>query len=120
MWSDPAHACHWKPPAPGAPSLWLKMVLVAIALQAAATLALRQRGSLLRIIGAVLTAAIAVVCFAFLASALFSLLDYVTAGNLPGDFGDLLGTLFFGVPVALVVGGLNARAFLLELREFLQ
>jgi hypothetical protein len=75
------------PPAPGAPSLWLGMVLVALALQAAA---------------------------------LFGLVDYVTKGNLPRDFGDLLGILFFGVAHALVVGGLNARAFLLEVREFFQ
>jgi hypothetical protein len=46
------------------------------------------------------------------------LVDYLTAGDLPGDFADLLGILLFGVPLALVIGGLNARAFLLELREF--
>jgi hypothetical protein len=108
------------PPAPGAPSLWLGMVLVGVALQAAATLALRQRAVPLRVIGAVVAAAIAVVCLAFLASALFSLVDYVIAGNLPGDFADLLGILFFGVPVAVVIGGLNARAVLLEVRELFQ
>ncbi len=108
------------PPAPGAPSLWLGVVLVAVALEAAATLALRQQAILLRVIGTVLAAAIAGACVAFLTSALISLANYVTAGNLPGDFGDLLGILFFGVPVAVVIGGLNARAFLLELRELFQ
>jgi hypothetical protein len=108
------------PPAPGAPSLWLGTVLVGVALQVAATFALRQRAILLCVVGAVVTAAIAVACLAFLASALFSLVNYVRAGNVPGDFADLLGILFFGVPVALVICGLNARAFLLELRKLFQ
>jgi hypothetical protein len=96
------------------------MVFVAGALQGSATLALRQRGTVLRVIGAAAAFAITALCFAFLVSAIFSLVDYLIAGNLPGDFGDLLGILFFGVPLALVIGGLNARAFLLEVRELLQ
>jgi hypothetical protein len=103
------------PPGPGAPIFWLGTVLLAVALQAAATLALRQRASLFRVIGAVAVFAIAALCFAFLVAAVFSLVDYLTAGI--GDFGDLLGIVLFGVPLALVIGGLNARALLLEVRE---
>lgn len=108
------------PARPGAPVVWLGMVLLAVALQGSATLALRQRATVLRVLGAVTAAAIALVCAAFFVSAIFSLLDYVTAGELPGDFGDLLGILLFGVPLALLIGGLNARAFLLELRELVR
>ena len=103
------------PPGPGAPIFWLGTVLFAGALQASAALALRQRATPFRVIGAVAALAIAAMCFAFLVAAVFSLVDYLTAGN--GDFGDLLGILLFGVPLALVIGGLNARAFLLEFRE---
>jgi len=105
------------PARPGAPVVWLGMVLLAVTLQGSATLALRQRATLLRVFGAVTAAAIAVLCLAFVVSATFIFVDYVTAGQLPGDFGDLFGILVFGVPLALVIGGLNARAFLLELRE---
>ena len=105
------------PPRPGAPMLWFGMVLLAVALQASATLALRQRATLVRVIGAVAAFAISALCFAFLVAAFFSLVDYVTARKLPGDFADLLGILLFGVPLALVIGGFNARAILLELRE---
>ena len=105
------------PPAPGAPIFWLATVLLAVALQASATLALRQRATPFRVIGAVAAFGIAALCFAFLVAAVFSLVDYLTAGS--GDFGDLLGILFFGVPLALVIGGLNARAFLLEIRQLL-
>jgi hypothetical protein len=61
--------------------------------------------------------AIAVLCLGFVVAAGVSLVDYLTAGKLPGDFADLLGILLFGVPLALVIGGLNARAFLLEIRQ---
>jgi hypothetical protein len=108
------------PPGPGAPIFWFGLLLLAGALQGSATLALRQTAPLLRVIGALIASAIAAVCFAFIVSAIFSLVDYLTAGNLPGDFGDLLGILFFGVPLALIIGGLNGRAFLLEIREMLQ
>src|ERR1051326_2438405 len=105
------------PPGPGAPVVWLGMVLLAVALQGSATLALRQRPTLFRVLGAVTAAAIAGLCLAFFVSAVFIFVDYVTAGELPGDFLDLLGILLFGVPLALVIGGLNARALVLELRE---
>jgi hypothetical protein len=108
------------PPRPGAPSLWLGMVLLAAALQGAATLALRQRRIAFRATGAVLALAIASLCLLFIGSAMIGLVNYLTAGDLPGDFGDLLGILLFGVPLAIIVGGLNARAFLLEIREFFQ
>ena len=107
------------PPGPGAPIFWLGMVVLAGALQGSATLALGQRGTSFRVIGAVAASAIAALCFAFLVSAIVSLVDYLTAGNLPGDFADLLGILLFGVPLALVIGGLNARAVVLEGRELL-
>jgi hypothetical protein len=108
------------PPGPGAPIFWLGLVLLAGALQGSATLALRRRARFLRVIGGVVALAIAGLCLAFVVSAIFSLVDYLTAGNLPGDFADLLGILLFGVPLALVTGGLNARAFLLEVRELFQ
>jgi hypothetical protein len=123
VWAESAYfglspvAVIMAPPGPGAPVVWLGTVLLAVAFQGLATLALRQRATLLRVLGAVTAAAIALLCLAFLVSAVFSFVDYVTAGELPGDFGDLLGILLFGVPLALVIGGLNARAFLLELRE---
>ena len=108
------------PPGPGAPIFWLALVIVAGALQGSATLLLRQRETLFRGIGAVTALAIAALCFAFLVSGIISLVDYLTAGNLPGDFADLLGILLFGVPLALLIGGLNARAVLLEVRELFQ
>ena len=108
------------PARPGAPVVWLGMVILAVAVQGSATLALRQRATFLRVLGAVAAAAIAVVCLAFCVAAIFSFVEYVTAGQLPGDFGDLLGILLFGVPLALILGGLNARAFLLEARELLR
>ena len=126
VWAESAYfglsplAVIMAPPGPGAPIFWFAMVLAAAALQGSATLALRQRGALLRVIGAVAAFAIAAICMVFLISAIFTLVDYLTAGTLPGDFGDLLGILFFGLPLALVVGGLNARAVLLELRELFQ
>ncbi len=104
-------------PGPGAPIFWLGTVLLAVALQASATLALRQRATPFRLIGAVVVLAITVFCVAFLVAAGSSLVDYLTAGKLPGDFADLLGILLFGVPLALIIGGLDARAFLLEVRE---
>jgi hypothetical protein len=103
------------PPGPGAPFFWLGTVLLAVALQAAAALALRQRATPFRVIGAVAAVAIAALCFAFLVAAVLSLIDYLTAGR--GDFGDLVGIMLLGVPLAVGIGGLNARAFLLELRE---
>ena len=103
------------PPGPGAPIFWLATVLLAVAVQASATLALRQGARPFRVIGAVSAFAIAALCLAFVVAAVFSLLDYLTAGS--GDFGDLLGILLVGVPLALVIGGLNTRALLLEVRE---
>lgn len=126
VWAESAYfglspvALMMAPPRPGAPVVWLGMVLLGVALQGSATVALRQRATLLRVIGAAAAFAIAALCFAFVVSAGVGLVEYLTAGNLPGDFGDLLGILLFGVPLALVIGGLNARAFLLELREIFQ
>ena len=105
------------PATPGAPVVLLAVVLLCVAVQGSATLALRQRATLFRVLGAVTAAAIAVLCVAFFVAAIFSFVDYVTAGQLPADFGDLLGILLFGLPLALVIGGLNTRAFLLEGRE---
>jgi len=114
-----------QPARPGAPVVWLAMVLLCVAVQGSATLALRQRATLFRVgcpawfcvLGAVTAAAIAVLCLALFVAAIFSFVDYLTAGQLPADFGDLLGILLFGLPLALVIGGLNTRAFLLEGRE---
>jgi hypothetical protein len=106
------------PPGPGAPTVWVGMVILAVALQASATVALRRRAAVPRVIGAVVAFGIAALCLTFLVAAILALVDYWTVGTLPGDFGDLLGIVLFGVPLALVIGGLNTRAFLLELREF--
>jgi hypothetical protein len=100
--------------------VWLGTVLGAAALQALVWLALRQRPALLRAIGAAAAFAIAAICLAFIVLAALSLVDYVTTGGLPGDFLDLLGILLFGVPLGLVIGGLNARACLLEVRELMR
>jgi hypothetical protein len=107
-------------PRPGAPSVWLGMVLLAVAFQGAATLALRQRAIAFRAVGTVIALAITLLCLLFVVAGAFSLVNFLTAGILPGDFSDLLGILLFGVPLALIVGGLNARAFLLEIRELFQ
>ncbi len=43
----------------------------------------------------------------------------LAAGKLAGDFSDLLGMVFLGIPVLLVTVGLTLRAAYLGIREFL-
>jgi hypothetical protein len=108
-------------PGQGMPLIvWLGTVLSAAVLQGLVWLTLRQRPALLRAIGAAAAFAIAAICLAFIVLAALSLVDYLTTGRLPGDILDLLVILFFGVPLGLVIGGLNARACLLEVRELMR
>jgi hypothetical protein len=108
-------------PGPGMPLIvWLVSVLAATALQGLVSLALRQRPALLRAIGTAGAFAIAAVCIAFITSAAFSLINYLTTGNVDGDLLDLLAVLSIGVPLALIIGALNARACVLEVGELLR
>lgn len=109
----------WFGPLPGMPLIaWLVTVTVAVALQGAVALALGRRSAWLRIAGIAGAFAIAGFCLLWFASAAYGLIEVVASGTQPfGDFYDMLGVIFFGVPLGLAILGLNARAAFLGARE---
>jgi hypothetical protein len=104
-------------PGPGNPLiLWLFFAVPAILLQGAVALELRHPSAGMRTAGAVGALGIAGLCLLWLLAVGIDLIAWLATGALPGDLFDLLGMLFFGVPFAVAVGLLNARAGLLSSR----
>jgi hypothetical protein len=70
-----------------------------------------------RAAGTVGAFAIAGFCHIWLVAVGVDVVDWLLTGDLPGDIYDLLAMVFFGVPLALAVGLLDARAGFLATRD---
>jgi hypothetical protein len=105
-------------PLPGNPMIvWLYWTLPCVGLQGAVALALRHRVTGLRIAGTASAFGIAFICLLALAAFGFDLVRWLTTGTTSGDLLDLAGEIMLGVPFALVIGGLNARAAWLSVHD---
>ncbi len=105
-------------PMPGNPLIvWLYYTVPPAAVQAVAALALRRSQSAARIAGMVGVLIVASVALAWLGGMVFIAVRWLITGALAGDFYDLLGMVFFGIPVLAVIAGLNLRAAVLAVRD---
>jgi hypothetical protein len=105
-------------PVPGNPVImWLYFVLPAVLVQGAVALSLRHPAVGLRVAGMAGAFAIAGFCLLWLGAVALDLVAWLVTGTTRGDPYDWLAILFFGVPFALAIGGLDARAGLLTLRD---
>jgi hypothetical protein len=104
-------------PGPGSPLFLLFFVVPAILIQGAIAFALSHPAAGLRVAGTVGAFAIAGFCLIWLVAVGVDVFAWLLTGGLPGDIYDLLAMVIFGVPFALAVGLLNARAGVLAARD---
>lgn len=107
-------------PMPGNPLImWLYYFLPAAAVEVGVALALRHAAVRMQIAGIVGACALATVALIWLGMLAFILVRWLVSGTLVGDYLDMLGMAFFGVPFLSIVVVLNVRAALLGSRDLL-
>ncbi len=105
-------------PGRGNPAItWLYFTVPPLVIQAAAGLALRHSGIATPIAGIVGVLVLATVAVVWLGAILVLGVNWLMTGDLAGDFYDLLGMVFLGLPILLVTAALNGRAALLGIRD---
>ena len=105
-------------PGRGNPAItWLHFTVPPLVIQAAAGLALRHSGIATRIAGIVGVLVLATIALVWLGAILVLGVNWLMTGELAGDFYDLLGMVFLGLPILLVTAALNVRAALLATRD---
>ncbi len=97
--------------------VWLYTTVPPVVLQAAAGLALRKSGVAPRIAGIVAVLILATIALVWLGAIVIPGVRWLITGALAGDFYDLLGMVFLGLPVLTVIAGLNLRAAFLAVRD---
>jgi hypothetical protein len=104
-------------PLPGNPMIdWLYFFTPWVLFQAAVAWAYSRHGAGLRIAATVASAALVTFGLLLIAGFVYSLLSWVVTGT-TRDLGDLAGEILIGVPVVVVIGGLNARAVFLSVKN---
>ncbi len=105
-------------PMPGNPLiLWLYFTVPPAIVQTASGLALRTPWPALRVAGSVGALILATAALAWLGAIVVLAVRWLMTGTLAGDFYDLLGMVFFGLPVLLIIAALNLRAAFLAMRD---
>ena len=106
-------------PMPGAPLIvWLFTTIPPTVIQTAAGLALRRWRAATRVAGIVAVLILATIALIWLGAIVVLGIQWLLTGALAGDLYDLLGMVFFALPILLVVAALNLRAALLAMGEF--
>jgi hypothetical protein len=107
-------------PMPGNPLVvWLYYTAPAAAFQLATALALRHSRPGVLVAGIVGALTLTAAALAWLGAMAYAGVQWLLVGTLAGDYYDLLGIVFFGAPVLIVIAGLNARAGYLGMGELL-
>ena len=105
-------------PMPGMPLIvWLYTTVPPALLQTGAALALRHGRPAVRTAGLLGVLVVLTAALVWLGAMAYSGLLWLATGAMAGDFYDMLGIVFFGVPVLVVISVLNARAAILAAQE---
>lgn len=105
-------------PMPGNPLIvWLYTTIPPAVIETAAGLALRRSRTAMQIAGIVGVLILATIALVWLGAVVILAVRWLLTGALAGDFYDLLGMVFFALPVLLVIAALNLRAAFLAVRD---
>ena len=105
-------------PMPGAPLIvWLATTIPPTVIQVAAALALRRSRAATQIAGVVGVLILATIAFVWLGAIVILGVRWLVTGALAGDFYDLLGMVFFALPILLAITALNLRAAFLAVGD---
>ncbi len=105
-------------PGPGMPLIvWLYYTVPPAVIQTAAALGLRHLQSAVRIAGLLGVLLVLTAALVWLGAMVYSGVLWLVTGAMAGDYYDMLGIVFFGVPVLIVITVLNGRAALLSARD---
>jgi hypothetical protein len=105
-------------PGPGMPLIvWLYTTIPPTVVQGAAAFALRHGAPGVRAAGVVGVLVVLIAALTWLGGMAYAGFQWLVTGTMAGDYYDMLGIVFFGVPVLVVIAVLNVRAALNTVRH---
>ena len=105
-------------PGPGMPLItWLYYTVPPAAIQTAAALGLRHPRPAAHTAGLIGTLLVLTAALVWLGAMVYSGVLWLVTGAMAGDYYDMLGIVFFGMPVLVAISVINARASILAARN---
>lgn len=105
-------------PGPGMPLIvWLYTTVPPAVVQGAAAFAIRHQSSGVRVAGVVGVLVVLTAALTWLGAMAYAAVQWLVTGTMSGDYYDVLGIVFFGVPVLVAIAVLDLRAALLGIRD---